>query len=127
MIFDNEIKKAKWITAPSDMESPVISRHFASDNTKECKIAISALGFFMLYVNGVRVGDEYFMPSNSMFRKQRRVLYTVPDEFTYRCYYSVYDITKYCLCQYFTVILLSILKFIIKYFDDIAFFTAHFF
>ena len=93
--FDNEIKKARWITAPSDIAAPVISRRFTSDNTKECNIAISALGFFMLYVNGVRVGDEYFMPSNSMFRKQRRVLYTVPDEFTYRCYYSVYDITKY--------------------------------
>lgn len=95
--LDNEIKKAKWITAPSEIAAPVISRHFVSDNPTECKIAISALGFFEFYINGKRVGNEYFLPSNSIFRKRSftKLLYPISDEFTYRCYYSIFDISDY--------------------------------
>lgn len=37
------------------------------------------------------------MPSNSLFcsRKTENFLYPVYDEFTYRCYYTVYDISDY--------------------------------
>ena len=70
-ILDNEIKNAKWITAPDNIVSPVISRIFTSDKPSECKIAVSALGFFNLFVNGERVGNEFFMPSNRIFRERK--------------------------------------------------------
>lgn len=97
IILDDEIKKAKWITAPADIAAPIISRRFTSENLCKCKIAVSALGFFTLYVNGVRVGNEYFQPLNSIFTKRNcnKMLYPISDEFTYRCYYSIYDITRY--------------------------------
>lgn len=98
VLFDYEIKQAKWIAASSDIAAPVIGRQFVLYNKpKECKIAISALGFFTLYINGVRIGNEYFLPSNSIFRKRKfeNMLYPIFDEFTYRSYYSIYDITKY--------------------------------
>ena len=98
-ILDNEIKNAKWITAPDNIVSPVISRIFTSDKPSECKIAVSALGFFNLFVNGERVGNEFFMPSNSIFRERKfkKLLYPISDEFTYRCYYSIYDISEYVI------------------------------
>ena len=96
-ILDCKIKRAKWITAPSSIAAPVIGRQFVLDRPKECKIAVSALGFFTAYVNGVRIGNEYFRPSNSIFRERncQTMLYPISDEFTYRCYYSVYDKTEY--------------------------------
>lgn len=96
-LLDNEIKKAKWVTAPSSIAAPVISRIITLNKPKEAEIALSALGFFMLYVNGTRVGNEYFMPSSSVYNKRefKKLIYPINDEFTYRCYYSTYDISEY--------------------------------
>ena len=95
--LDQAIRQAKWVTAPSAMAAPVISRTLTLRHPHECAIAVSALGFFILRVNGVRVGDDYFLPSNSVFRRRafRRITYPIADEFTYRCYYSTYDLSGY--------------------------------
>lgn len=95
--MDKAMNMAKWISAPKKFASPVISRTFTASQAKVAHIAISALGFFELYVNGSRVGDEYFLPSSSLYRMRDTKNFTYPiyDEFTYRCYYSVFDITDY--------------------------------
>lgn len=96
-ILDEALRQAKWVTAPTTMAAPVIMRHLSLRQPRECAIAVSALGFFTLYVNGVRVGDDYFLPSNSVVcrRAFRRITYPIADEFTCRCYYSTYDLTSY--------------------------------
>ena len=97
MYLDRELKAAKWITAPTEFASPVISRSFSVQNPQAGQIAVSALGFFTLFVNGRRVGEDYFLPSNSLFRKRNleSLLYPISDKFTCRCYYSTYDLTSY--------------------------------
>lgn len=97
MYMDKAINMAKWISAPAKFAAPVISRTFTASQPKAAHIAISALGFFELYVNGNRVGNEYFLPSSSLYRMRDAKSFTYPiyDEFTYRCYYSVFDITDY--------------------------------
>lgn len=96
-VMEKAINKAKWVSAPKEFASPVISRTVTVSKVKKATIAISALGFFILYVNGNRVGDEYFLPSASLYRMRKSENFTYPiyDEFTYRCYYSVFDITGY--------------------------------
>lgn len=96
-LTDKLINRAKWITAPEKFASPVIIRKFEAHHADNAILAVSALGFFTAYVNGSRVGDEYFRPSDSLFCKRdtESFLYPIKDEFTYRCYYSVYDITPY--------------------------------
>ena len=96
-LTDKLINRAKWITAPEKFASPVIIRKFEAHHADNAILAVSALGFFNAYVNGSRVGDEYFRPSDSLFCKRdtESFLYPIKDEFTYRCYYSVYDITPY--------------------------------
>jgi alpha-L-rhamnosidase len=75
----------------------VIERNFLCSDPSYGKIAITSLGFFILYVNGQRVGEDYFRPSNSLFHERPNMQLTFPitDRFTYRCYYSVYDLSPY--------------------------------
>jgi len=98
--FNTAIRNASWVLCPAEFEAPVIRRHFNISSAASAEIAVSALGFFKLYVNGNVVGDEYFRPSNSVFhaRDSKSWIYPISDTFTYRCYYSVMDITP-LLCK----------------------------
>lgn len=91
------IKHAKWIIAPKEMESPVMERRFFVGSCIRGRIEISSFGFFILSINGKRIGNEYYLPSNSLFRERALsdLIYPISDEFTYRCYYSEYDIMPY--------------------------------
>lgn len=97
MDINIEIKKAKFVAAPKEFAAPVILREFNANNVSDVKIAVSALGFFIPFVNGRRVGEDYFLPSQSLFAPRNSSAFTYPvhDKFTYRCYYTVYDITDY--------------------------------
>lgn len=90
------ILDAKWIIAKGETGSPVIERRFACSDPSEGRIAITALGFFILYINGKRVGEDYFLPANSLFHKREGALtFPITDRFTYRAYYTVYDLSPY--------------------------------
>ena len=97
MDINIEIKKAKFVAAPKEFAAPVILREFNIKKASDIKIAVSALGFFIPFVNGRRVGEDYFLPSQSLFAPRNSSAFTYPvhDKFTYRCYYKVYDITDY--------------------------------
>lgn len=92
-----EIQNAKWIIAKGETGSPVIEKRFVCSDPTHCRIAVTSLGYFILYVNGRRVGEEYFVPANSLFheRDHGRMTFPVFDRFTYRCYYTVYDLSSY--------------------------------
>lgn len=97
--INKELEKSSWIIAPKKYESPVIVRKFSVFDVKTAEISLSSLGNFILYINGKRVGNEYFLPSNSIFceRDASQFYYPIKDEFTYRCYYSIYDIKDYLI------------------------------
>ena len=91
------LHRAAWVCAPAEMGAPIIRRSFWAESDSGGKLIVSALGFFIPYLNGKRIGNDYFRPSNSLFcrRDSAQLLYPNQDEFRYRCYYSVYDITPY--------------------------------
>ncbi len=95
--WDELINGASMVLAKKSMETPVIVRKFRAEGAKHAEIALSSFGFFRLYINGKRVGDEYFLPSNSIYCKRNfeSLTYPIKDEFTYRCYYTRYDILPY--------------------------------
>lgn len=95
--FAAAIRNASWVVCPAEFEAPIIRRRFYLSAPASAAIAVSALGFFKLYVNGCAVGDEYFRPSNSIFRARNPEswIYPIRDTFTYRCYYSTVDITPW--------------------------------
>lgn len=95
--LEKELKQSKWIMAPAEFASPVFVRTFSVKNPEKAQLAVSALGFFVVRINGKRVGEEYFLPSASLYheRSMEDLIYPISDQFTYRCYYSVYDVSSY--------------------------------
>ena len=91
------IQKAKWILAKGEIGSPVIERTFVCQDPSKGSIALTSLGYFILYLNGRRVGEDYFLPSNSLYHKRENLVLEFPieDNFVYRCYYTVYDLSPY--------------------------------
>ena len=76
MDINVEIKKAKFVAAPKEFAAPVILREFNANNVSDVKIAVSALGFFIPFVNGRRVGEDFFLPSQSLFAPRNSSAFT---------------------------------------------------
>ena len=92
------MKKEYWVTCNREWQSPVFKNEFTLDELpKAAKIKICGLGFFELYINGRRVGRDYFVPVWSDYQKRdlSNLLYPLDDEFTHRVYYVVYDVGAY--------------------------------
>ena len=91
-------QKATWISGDTSCTAPMFRQDFAVEALEKATITICGLGFFELYLNGARVGDDLFVPvwSNYEKRENRRLLYPLQDEFSnYRTYYLEYDVTAY--------------------------------
>ncbi len=97
MNLSDELKSSRWLLTDGDIASPVISLPLDINGIADAHIALGALGFAVLYVNGQRVGDEYFLPFASIYHERdcSRMIYPIYDSFTYRAYYTVYDISPY--------------------------------
>ncbi|MCL2751494.1 MAG: family 78 glycoside hydrolase catalytic domain [Firmicutes bacterium] len=92
------MKRLQWVTCPKAWQSAVFRANVGLDDTPEAaKIKICGLGFFELYINGARVGRDYFVPAWSDYEKRdlSTLIYPINGEFTYRVYYLVYDVARY--------------------------------
>lgn len=85
---------AKWICAKTGARVPLIRKNFSySKASGSASLRIIGLGTFVCFINGERVGDEYFMPLMSKFENT-----FVPEgeELSgFHAYVSEYDITRY--------------------------------
>ena len=94
MVFD----QATWLMGDETCESPLFRKSFYAKDCVKARIAICGLGFFELYCNGKRVGDDWFVPawSNYEERDLRALNYPLNDKLTnYRTYYLEYDLLPY--------------------------------
>ena len=92
------IRQAAWIATPEHIETPYFSRSFTLPQAaKAACLEIAGLGFFEAYINGVRIGEDYYVPAVSDYCKRalRGLLYPVNDTFTHRTYFMKYDVTPY--------------------------------
>ena len=96
VMFEKELDNAKWTMAPSEFASPVIVRTFDAVSGCNASIALASLGFCRIYINGERVSDAAFLPLHSIYHDidLENMLYPIHDKFTFRAYYSVFDISK---------------------------------
>ena len=77
--------KAKWIGTPNDTSKsracPWFRKTFVLDEApKEAKVYVGSLGYFELYINGEKVGEDVLVPAVT--------------QFTNRSLYLTYDVTK---------------------------------
>ena len=73
-----DLRLAKWIGCPDCTGTPLFEKRFRIDKMPETAVMeISGLGFYVLSVNGKRVGDALLQPAFSAY--DRTVYYNVPD------------------------------------------------
>ncbi len=98
--------KARWIGAaqfPDTGEfytppAPCFRRTFQlPDAASSARVYISGLGFYELYCNGVKVGDQVLSPNQTNYdrRKLRHLIYPFDDKTSQRVAYLTYDVTSH--------------------------------
>ena len=81
-LLEPEDWEAKWIGAPEAGTAPYYRQSFHVDSIPgRASIYLAALGYFELFVNGQKVGNEVLAPAVSNYSK--------------RCYYRTYDVRPY--------------------------------
>ncbi len=98
--------RAQWVGAP-DAESdsaiqtapsPWFRRSFQlTSRPGAARAYVCGLGFFELYLNGRKVGEDVLAPAQTDYdrRRVRRVLYPFDDQTAKRVSYLTYDVTEY--------------------------------
>lgn len=88
-------ENARWICADKECVSPVFCRRFSCTGIRSATLVITGLGYFEAHLNGMRAGDDRFVPVASDYepRKFRVITYPCRDTFTHRIYYYTYDVT----------------------------------
>ena len=88
---------AVWIACDADAVAPRIRKQFVLSEPVSAEIDVTGLGYFELYLNGVRVGEDYFVPAQSDYvaRDTAAFNYPIHDTFTHRVYYLTYDASAY--------------------------------
>ena len=92
--------QAQWI-APllGGPGAPLLRKHFDSKGQiKQAKVFVCGLGYFELYVNGERIGDDYLVPNMTDYTKrfdlEKGPIAISGNMSRHRVMYLAYDITK---------------------------------
>lgn len=88
---------AKWMAANREIETPLVRRIFELASVEDAVIQICGLGFFELFINGARVGEEYFKPVWTDYgrRDLSNLLYPMPNRFGHRRYFLEYNVKDF--------------------------------
>lgn len=97
--------QAKWIGQRKDQfpdsavvfPAPYLRKEFdVVKNVKKATAYICGLGFYEMYINGNRVGDQVLAPAVTNYDKRplKNLLYHYDDQSGQRVFYNTFDITK---------------------------------
>ena len=84
---------ALWVGGKEEKENFFILRgHFFLKDVKQVTLRVLGLGFFHCYINGVRVGEDLFLPLHTDYEKREN--YPVGEKISHhRIYVPQFDIT----------------------------------
>lgn len=92
---------ARWIAAEGEdgMEALLMRKPFCTkEKPVSAKVFVSGLGFFEMYINGKRVGEDYLVPNISNYTQRfdlQNFSIKLDNDFAaYRCLYMAYDVTE---------------------------------
>lgn len=91
--------KAQWISAGQEQGAPLFRKAFTLKNgIRQAKAYVSAGGYFELYMNGKRVGDDYLVPNFTNYTVRKDLDkggLALEAKFSgYRVLYLAYDVTQ---------------------------------
>ncbi len=86
--------EGQWVAA-GNAAAPWITGTFPVQAVRRAQVTICCLGFFELYLNGRRIGDEVLIPAWSQYtpRTGERLLYPIHDRMGCRIYSITFDLT----------------------------------
>ncbi len=91
-------KNAKWLEFSDARKHPcpITEKTFFAEKVEKAVLTVCGLGFFEGYLNGERIGTDYFKPalSDTLDRDFTHLLYPLPDKTSHRVYVLRYDVTS---------------------------------
>lgn len=87
---------AKWITGDFQ-RAPIFQKKVTLSEITDSYAFICGLGYFELYINNKRVGEDYFVPNHTDYEKvtYRDLPFPYDGETAKRIHYLGYDVTEY--------------------------------
>lgn len=97
MDFKDFFGEAEVLSFPDTVASVTAVRHFNAGSFSKANINIIGFGSFYLFVNGKRVGDDFYLPLNTDFHEREIIIREKPlgEVFGHRAYVVSYDVTDY--------------------------------
>ncbi len=93
------MKNQHWIQGDNVCESPLFRRSFHLDEIPvSAKIEICGLGYFLLFINGERAGDQEFVPAMTNYSSTLGCDTSYPvweERSVYRCLYMTFDLLPF--------------------------------
>lgn len=97
--------QAKWIGQTEDLypdsactsPAPYFRREFVIKKVvRKARVYVSGLGFYEMYINGSKVGDQVLAPAVTNYDKRslKKLLYYYDDQSTQRVLYNAFDVTS---------------------------------
>ncbi len=88
---------ARWLVPAGSPDAALFRKTFRLHDTRDARITICGLGYFVLYLNGRRVGTDEFVPPVSDYhaRPDMTLAYPLNDRQSHRIYCMQYDISSY--------------------------------
>ena len=88
---------ARWLTIAGSPDAVLFRKSFAVTKPQNAQITICGLGYFILYINGRRVGNDEFVPPVSDYhaRADLTLEYPLNDRQSHRIYCMRYDVSDY--------------------------------
>lgn len=87
---------AVWVSAPQDWEEPafILRKTFSLPQVCQAQLRVVGLGHFHCYINGNRVGEDWFLPLNTDYEPRQDM--PKNEVLTgHRLYVPEYDVTQY--------------------------------
>lgn len=94
MTHQEMFSSAKWLQAQDVINDKffVLKGRFTLEKVRKATLRVIGLGFFYCYINGERVGEDYFLPLSTDYEKREN--YPVNEILSgHRIYVPEYDIT----------------------------------
>lgn len=89
--------EAQWLCMKTPCDAALFRSEFECEKTENAEIIICGLGYFKLYINGKKVGNDEFVPAVSDYhqRPDMTLEYPLSDVQTHRIYCLKYNISQY--------------------------------
>lgn len=85
---------AKWIACDESLRAPLIYKRINLGSFDRAEMKICGLGYYELFINGARVGDEFFKPAFSDYSERdfSSWLYPLHERTSHTVYYNTWQV-----------------------------------